>query len=740
MADFGSADPIDRGVLPVDDPSWTIAADGDGPASRFSLSNGFLGVASGRTYVAGLFEAPDDAPAVPELVPAPDWLTVRLKSGELTEELGPKHLTLDMRHGVLRGSGYSHGIAFNTLHFVSLAHRALGVQVVWLDCTAATGSLQLEASIGAPTPLLTAERIETELGVWRTRHSGKCLALATSATLHADDGQEIPCTRPNALTAAWTWTAEPPRGACFVRIVAFARGNRDDTDQAAEARHALREATTAGWRELLAAHAQAWAARWADSAIEIDGDPPAQRVMRFATFHLNGAANPADEQVSIAARGLTGEGYRGHVFWDTEIYQLPFFTFTWPDAARSLAMYRFHTLDAARAKAAAMGWRGALYAWESADTGEETTPDAVVTPDGRVIEVLCGKQEQHISADVAYAIWQYWQATGDDAFLYHAGAEILLEIARFWASRAELGEDGLHHISGVIGPDEYHETIDDNAYTNVMAQWTIRRGLEVAALLQLRQPVVWTQLTVRIGVTLSELEQWRITADTMVTGLDPRTGLFEQFAGYFALDDIERPVTDGTTSAEGSLGKQRLQASQLIKQADVVALLALLPDEFPVGITAANFSYYERRCCHESSLSPAFHGLVAARLGDAETAMRYFHQAAAIDLSDAIPKQDGGLHMATLGGMWILSVFGFLGVSLARDHLVVDPVLPGAWRRLTAPLQWRGRRFRITADQERRLVEVTLLSGAPARVAIGGSLHTLRSDSPLRVDWPAPTA
>ena len=153
----------------------------------------------------------------------------------------------------------------------------------------------------------------------------------------------------------------------------------------------------------------------------------AQLALRFALYHLNSAANPADERVSIGARALTGDDYHGHVFWDTEIFLLPFYILTWPEAARTLLMYRFHTLDGARAKAAAMGWRGALYAWESADTGAEMTPEQVIGPDRRIVDILCGKQEQHISADVAYAVWQYWQATEDQSFLLDAGAEILIE-------------------------------------------------------------------------------------------------------------------------------------------------------------------------------------------------------------------------------------------------------------------------------------------------------------------------
>jgi trehalose/maltose hydrolase-like predicted phosphorylase len=202
-----------------------------------------------------------------------------------------------------------------------------------------------------------------------------------------------------------------------------------------------------------------------------------QRAVRFAVYHLTSAANPEDDRVSIGARALTGDAYIGHVFWDTEIYLLPFYTAVWPEAARALLMYRFHTLPGARAKAAHFGFKGALYAWESADTGEETTPERVVGADGKLVDILTGRMEHHISADVAYAVWQYWHFTGDDDFFLRAGAEILLDTARFWASRAVTEADGKRHIRHVIGPDEYHEDVDDNAFTNVMARWNIARRL-----------------------------------------------------------------------------------------------------------------------------------------------------------------------------------------------------------------------------------------------------------------------
>jgi trehalose/maltose hydrolase-like predicted phosphorylase len=386
-------------------------------------------------------------------------------------------------------------------------------------------------------------------------------------------------------------------------------------------------------------------------------------------------------------------------------------------------MYRFHTLDGARAKAAGMGWRGALYAWESAATGAEMSPEQVIGPDRMVVAVLCGRQEQHISADVAYAVWQYWQATGDDDFLLQAGAEILLETGRFWASRAGLEADGLCHIRGVIGPDEYHEDIDDNAYTNVMARWNIRRALETATVLRERWPARWNSLASRLGLADTELGQWRNVAETMKTGLDPETGLFEQFSGYFDLEDIDLKNYAGrSVPMDVVLGRERTQKSQVVKQADVVALL---PEEFEGETAAKNFRYYSSRCSHGSSLSPAMHGLVAARLGDAAMALRFFHQTAAIDLSTTRVGSAGGIHIAALGGVWMLSVLGLAGLSLRSDGISIDPHLPTGWDSVAFSFQWLSRRVKISIDRAERRLIATLEAGEPMTLFVGGKPNHL---------------
>jgi trehalose/maltose hydrolase-like predicted phosphorylase len=491
--------------------------------------------------------------------------------------------------------------------------------------------------------------------------------------------------------------------------------------------------------DIVTAHQSAWDDRWHASDIEIGGDPAAQQAIRFAAYHMNSAANPDDPYVSVGARALTGADYRGHVFWDTEIFLLPFYTMTWPAAARSLLMYRFHTLKGARAKARGMGFRGAMYAWESADTGFETTPEQVETEEHRIVDVLTGKQEQHISADIAYAVWQYWLMTNDEAFLRDAGAEILLETARFWSSRAVGEADGQCHIRGVIGPDEYHEHVDDNAYTNVMARWNIRRGLDAAALLRERWPDRWAELSASLDLTDREMADWRDTAGRLAVHFDPATGLFEQFEGYFGLEDIDvTAYPERKMPFDVLFGRERTQGSQLVKQADVVALAALLPEEFPAGSAAANYRYYEPRCGHGSSLSPAMHGLVAARLGDPDTALRYFRETASIDLAAEARAAGRGVHMAALGGLWMLVVSGFAGVSAGGDYLAIDPKLPAAWDRIAFRVEWRGRRFRIVATCD--TAEVVLESGEQTMVAVRGTLYAAVPGETIRVAIAVPAS
>lgn len=746
---------------PTDDPTWVLHEDGYDPPgessreTRFAISNGFLGVRGApaihqgdqavvplRTYVAGLFDGGAESPG-PALVPATNWTQLRMQlNGEpLARPVGAAstlRMTLDLRRGLLLSDGRQSvgpaiGLRLRTLRLVSLRERAIGLQLVHIEAAAGEVDIDLEAFSDGVSLTLAPEHLEADLVVWRTKHSGKRLAAAATSLLEID-GREVASTGHGPFHRRWRWMARPGEVACLTHFVAVVRSDVEGLDPGPDARGKLEIVRQLGWRGVIAEHEAAWTSRWQCSDVEIDGDAKAQRALRFALYHLNSAANPADEHVSIAARALTGDDYRGHVFWDTEIYLLPFYTLTWPQAARALLMYRFHTLDAARAKASRLGWRGALYAWESAATGAETAPEHATGPDGQPVEILAGKEEQHVSADIAYAVWQYWLATGDEDFLRDAGAEILLETGRFWASRAQLEADGRRHIRGVIGPDEYHDNIDDNAFTNNMARWNIGKALEAACLLRERWPKDWDRLALQLGLDEFELQQLAAAAETIAMGLDARTGLFEQFEGYFGLKPIDfANYADRTVPMDVVLGPTRTRRTQVIKQADVVALLALLPEAFEAETGKDNFSYYEPRCGHGSSLNRVMHGLVAARLGDPERALRYFQAAAALDLADSQGAIVGGVHIANLGGLWLMTVFGFAGLSLRADGLAFDPCLPTDWRSLAFRVQWQGRQLNIRIDQARSWLEATMDAGEPIRLWVRGEPHALCPDNPLQV-------
>jgi trehalose/maltose hydrolase-like predicted phosphorylase len=726
--------------------------------SRFAISNGFLGIRGARTinratqsrlspriYVAGLFDSCGVEQPIPALVPIADWLQVRISlSGGPTAhpalEMLSHRRTLDMNRGVLlTGARFKDAdlvdIRLRTLRLVSLSERSVALQLIEVIIEQGQVVLTLEASFEGLDFGLIPERLEPALGVWRTRCSSKRLAISTGASLHVD-GRDISPTVLGQFRWSWTWTSNPGQVVHFQHLVAVARSDSDTDDPVKSAQDRLKTAARQGWKDVIAEHESAWKVRWSLSDVEVSGDPAAQRALRFAAYHLNSAANPEDERVSIAARALTGSDYRGHVFWDTEIFLLPFYSFTWPAAARALLMYRFHTLPAARAKATLLGWRGALYAWESAYDGAETTPEHAIGPDRRVVDILCGTEEQHISADVAYAVWHYWQVTADDAFLCEAGAEILLETARFWSSRGILEADNQVHIRGVIGPDEYHEHIDDNAFTNVMARWNIRRGLDVVTLLKTRWPECWSRLSRNLNLEDAELAIWTEVADTIASGLDPDTGLFEQFEGFSALEKIDLAAYAGrSVPMDVVLGRERIARSQVIKQADVVALLALLPDEFVRDNGATNFQHYEPRCSQGSSLSRAMHGLAAARLGQKELALKYFHQTAAIDLAEAHVAIDGGVHIAALGGVWLMAVLGFAGLSVRSDGLAIDPRLPSRWKSLAFGVQWHGRQLNLKIDGVKNMLDATLEAEDSMILTISGASHTITAEAPLRVPF-----
>ncbi len=456
---------------------------------------------------------------------------------------------------------------FHSLRLVSIVDRRVELLLVGFEF-AADVEITLEGRWIAAASRLEIERRTNGLSVWRARNSRFGLARATEAAVEIAGGDSALAL--DASGQRWRWRASAGQRALFHLISSYARADGPDRDPSSSAEEGLGAARRIGWAEILSLHEREWAERWLCSEVELAGDDAAQRALRFAAYHLVSAANPDDPHVSIGARGLTGDEYFGHVLWDTEVFLLPFYILTWPQAARSLLAYRYRTLGSARGKASRLGWRGAFYAWESTRSGAETAPDHAANAKGEPVEIFTGRNEAHISADVAWAVWRYWRATQDDAFLVEMGGEILFETARFWASRAERGPDGRSHIRDAEGPDEYHPNVDDNAFTNVMARWNLLRALNAAALFQARWPQQSTALSTRLSLGERELAAWKEVADTLATGLNEETGLYEQFAGFFELERVDLDRYAGRDEPmDVVLGEERTHRSQVLKQADV---------------------------------------------------------------------------------------------------------------------------------------------------------------------------
>lgn len=724
-------------ISPTPDASWRISEQGFVAAREhevetvMSIANGYLGtraaLAEGSllsdpaTYLANVYVS--STAGQPVLARAPQWLplqgAVDGRAFSLQTGTRERHCRfLDMRQGLLWRDWVSvddGGRRTRILGYrlASLANLHWVLQVVYFTPENYAGALRLESGIGGAPGYATV--------FWKHEAEG---VLITGATADLGRGRQVfaagrsafgalgepmqgPAVEIGSHGAFARWQGEVEIGKTY-RLDRFLAVYTTAWDaQAME--QARRDAVAFSPGEtdrMVREHIACWREEWACADVEVAGDEEAQRALRFAAFQMRGAVSPQFSQTAVGPRGLSGGGYGGHVFWDADIYVFPFLLYTSPEAARGLLGYRYATLPAARAKAEKAGYRGAWYAWESADTGEETTPQWILTPDGQAARVYCGDQEIHISADVAYAVWQYWLATQDLAYLAAQGAEILVETARFWASRVAEEKDGRFHLRGVMGPDEFHPSIGDNAYTNAMAAANLEYAAAALELLDENAAADAQALRTRISLGEGEPGRWRGIARRMFAGRTSRDGVLEQFDGFFALKD------EGPVSRERALLMQTeaLREFQIVKQADVVMLLALHPQAFAREQRRANFAYYEPRTWHASSLSPGIHALVAAGFGDVSAAKTYFDQAALIDLAMQ-GNAANGVHLAALGSLWMTVVFGFAGVQFNENSVAVRPRLPARWQRLAFHLRYRGRLLSVVCTPED--AQVIVLEGPP---------------------------
>ena len=662
-----------------DDPAWTILLPEARRMERAAeaigtLSNGWIGTRAAKeesgpvtgplVVVEGVYTGGES----PNLLPGPWWAGVRLRARGTGD-----HRLLDLRTGVLARSSVAASV--RTVRFVSAATPS----AMALRAEGPVDVLDGGSDLAGPADDVGFER-------------GHRVGLQLARTFDVAGTESI-------AVVARDWQRRVDHVRVFERITAWSAGASEAVSDAAL--EGVTVAAAIGFDRLLAEHRAAWARRWSNAEVTIDDNRDDELAARFAVFHLLSAAADSGE-AAVGARGLTGPAYGGHVFWDADVFVLPALAALHPAAARAMLEYRVRRLPAARAAAASMGRRGARFPWESAGQGSDVTPRMVKGARGRPTPVRTGRHEEHIVADVAWAAMEYVAWTGDDDFLSGAGRDLLLDTARYWASHACREDDGHAHIYGVMGPDEYHEVVDDNAYTNVMARWNLRTAAE---------------LLVSTGGDSTEASRWRALADTLVDGYDSGRGLYEQFAGYWTLEPLLiAHVAPPPVAADLLLGHDRVAGSQLIKQADVLMLHHLVPDEVADGSLGSNLHFYEPRTAHGSSLSPAIHAALLARAGEPDHALELFRMAARLDLDDLTGTTAGGLHLATMGGLWQALAYGFLGLRPQREVLDVDPCLPRTWPSLALRLRFRGTPIQVRAEHD----SVTIQCDSPVIVRIEG--------------------
>ncbi|MGF7120859.1 glycoside hydrolase family 65 protein [Rhodococcus sp. BE178] len=697
--------------------------------SLFTLANGHLGWRGNLdegdphglpgSYLAGVYEVrpmpyaepgygyPDSGETIINIT---DGKIVRLLVDDEPFDVRRGHVVkheqeLDMRAGVLRRvvewqSPAGRTVRVSTVRLVSFAQRTLGAiryEVEPLDGPARV-VLQSELVANEPMPhaeadpraaavlaepLIAEEHFDHDALVQlvhTTGESGLRIAVAMDHEVSGPDVHVETESYPDQGRVTVTGHTRPGRALRMVKYVAHAWSARRTApamrDQVAGELTLARES---GWDGLAAEQRAYLDTFWARADVTVDGDPEVQQAVRFALFHILQASARA-EGTAVASKGLTGRGYDGHAFWDTEMFVLPVLTSVLPDAVGDALTWRHSTLGMARARARQLGFDGAAFPWRTI-TGKECSG---YWP--------AGAAAFHVNAAVAHAVSGYLRADGNPDFELTVGLDLLVESARLWHSLGYFDEDGRFRIDGVTGPDEYSALVRNNLYTNLMARENLTAAVEIVERHRDRMP--------DLGVTDEEIGGWRTAADRMFVPYDARRGVHPQSSGF-----TDRQVWDfaGTPPEHYPLLLHYpyfdLYRKQVVKQADVVLAMQWVPDAFTAEERARNFAYYERLTVRDSSLSACSQAVVAADVGALDLAYAYLGETALIDLLNLEHNTSDGLHLASLAGIWIALVQGFGGARRRRAGLTFRPALPRGIDRLAFGVAAAGCRLRVEIDR-----------------------------------------
>lgn len=462
----------------------------------------------------------------------------------------------------------------------------------------------------------------------------------------------------------------------------------------------LNEAVGKGFTVLLSEQAAAWATKWAEGDIIIDGDVAAQQAIRFNIFQLNQTYTGKDARLNIGPKGFTGEKYGGSTYWDTEAYCIPFYLSTAPqEVSRNLLIYRYKHLEKAIENAEKLGFTdgAALYPMVTMN-GEECHNEWEIT-----------FEEIHRNGAIAFAIFNYIRYTGDQAYLKEFGLEVLIGIARFWKQRVNWSDARKAFVMlGVTGPNEYENNVNNNWYTNTLAAWCLGYAIEAAALVNAADPAAYQKIIEKTSLNASkEFAEWKAISENIYLPYDEEKGIFLQQDGFL---DKEQTLVSDLPAADRPLNQKwswdRILRSVFIKQADVLQGMYFFEDNYDLQSLRRNFDFYESRTVHESSLSPCVHSILAAKLNDREKAYEFYLRTARLDLDDYNNDTEDGLHITSMAGTWMSIVEGFAGMRVRENKLSFNPFLPAEWTSFSFTIGFRGVQLKVKVTKD----EITIVN------------------------------
>jgi alpha,alpha-trehalose phosphorylase len=726
--------------------------------SLFALSNGHIGLRGNLdegephgipgTYLGGLHEIrPLPYAEAGYGYPESGQSVVSITNGKLIRllvddepldvrygDLRRHERVLDLRAGTLTRdlewtSPAGKAVRVRSVRLVSFTHRSVAAIAYEVEAVADDTRIVLQSELVAneqqpppsedprvsaalTSPLVAVSSDRDDAGailLHRTRGTGLLIGAGMDHVFELPEGavleQDI---RDDWARTTIALTLQAGERLRVVKLLAYGwSGSRTEPAIRDQVSAALTSARAQGWDGLVRQQREALDAFWAGADVYLEGDPVLQQAVRFGLFHVLQSGARAERR-AIAAKGLTGPGYDGHAFWDTEGFVLPVLTLTVPHAARDALRWRHSILDKARERARVLGLQGAAFPWRTI-AGDECS---AYWP--------AGTAAFHVNADIAYAVERYRAATGDEAFDRDVGIELLVETARLWRSLGHHDRHGTWHIDGVTGPDEYSALADDNVFTNLMAA----RNLRAAAAACMRHP----HRAEDLGVDTEELEAWRDAAASVAIPYAEDLQVHSQAAGFTRYREFDTRGASFPLFLTVPYGL--LYASQICKQADLLLALHWCGESFTAEDKARNVDYYERRTVRDSSLSATTQAVMCAEVGHLELAHAYAHEAALIDLRDLQDNGANGLHMASLAGAWSALVEGFGGMRENEGRLCFDPALPSGITRLQFHLRWRGALLHTDITHERASFtaddgDLTLFLGGEDVMVPNGSTHTI---------------